>query len=215
MLHKCYILVSPDRNLGVNQRFLQFITYQLSYFPIWKLLCYPWEKFQCSLYHNRLLCLRKVCSIIWRIQQNLAASPQLRLGPQLLMQRTCVRVSPDFVHLFLLRSLAHSRDEPYVGSLLWFLLKLWHFILYQESHISLVEVFVLIGIILVKFCAPDLTLSCLILSRTLLKREQSIERMPINANGLTKSIPRAEKLKVSSACCPSLDKEPRATVWKL
>ena len=125
------------------------------------------------------------------------------------------RCSPDFVHLFLLRSLVYSRDESYVGSLLWFLLKLRHFILYQESHISLVEVFVLIAIILVKFCAPNLNLSCLILSRTSLKREQSIERMPINANCLTKSIPRTEKLKVLSACCPSLDEQPQATVWKL
>ena len=167
-----------------------------------------------QLYHNRLLCLRKACSIIWRIQQNPAASPQLRLGPQLLMQSTCAGISPDFVHLFLMRSLAYSRDESYVGSLLWFLLKLRHFILYQESHISLVEVFVLIAIILVKFCAPNLNLSCLILSRTSLKREQSIERMPINANCLTKSIPRTEKLKVLSACCPSLDEQPQATVWK-
>ena len=130
-------------------------------------------------------------------------------------ERTSAGVSPDLVHLFLLRSLIHSGDESDVGSLLWFLLKLQHFILYQESCISLVEVFVLIGIVLVKFCAPDLTLSCLILSRTSLKREQSIERMLINAGCLTQSIPRTEKFKVSSTCCPSLDKQPWATVWKL
>ena len=31
------------------------------------------------------------------------------------MQSTCVGISPDFVHLFLMRSLAYSRDESYVG----------------------------------------------------------------------------------------------------